>query len=80
MKDLVERAGKEIGDLIVLAFDDVPNSAQVGQMAAEGFEGVKALADAIVHVPKEKRAAALSHLMNKMHERANEGIPALQLE
>ncbi len=76
---LVEQAGKEVGDAIVLVFDDQPNSSQVGQFVTEGFEAFKKLADAIAAVPAEKRAAALSHLLNAIHARANAGIPALQL-
>ncbi|MBZ5703256.1 MAG: hypothetical protein LAN84_15595 [Acidobacteriia bacterium] len=80
MKELVERAGTEIGTLIGMAFDDTPNSSQLGEFFSTGTQAFKDLADTVGQLPKEKRAAAISHFLNKVHERANETIPALELD
>lgn len=80
MKELVERAGTEIGQLVAMAFDDTPNSSQLGQFFATGTQAFKDLADTVGQLPKEKRAAAISHFLNKVHEQANQSIPALELD
>ncbi len=79
-KELVQKAGYELGDLVALVFNDVPNSKEIPQFALVGFEAVKALADAITRVPREQRVAALSHFLAALHARANEIVPALRLE
>jgi len=79
-KEWVEKAGTEIGDVVGMAFDDTPNSSQLGEFFSTGTQGFKDLADTVGQLPKEKRAAAISHFLNKVHQQANESIPALELE
>ena len=57
-KAQVEKARKELKDLIVLVFDDIPNSQQVTQFMSEGFEGMKALADIGIPTAGERLAVA----------------------
>ena len=69
--ELVEKAGAELADLVVLALDDISNRKQIGEFTTEGFEAVRALADGMHGLSKEDRAAAASHLMNALHARVN---------
>jgi len=69
--ELVERAGREVADLIILALDDVSNRVQIVEFTTEGFEAIRALADGLQGLPREDRAAAASHLLNAAHARVN---------
>jgi len=74
-KETVEKAGQEIGDLVVLVLDDVSNKEQLVQFASEGFQAVQAVAG--VGIPTEQKAAIASHLLEGILQRVNERVLTL---
>lgn len=78
LTERVERAGQELGDLVVLALDDISNRTQIAAFTSEGFEAIKALADATRGLPADKRKAAASHLLNALHAKVNAVILPLE--
>jgi len=74
-KETVEKAGQEIGDLVVLVLDDVSNREQLAQFTVEGFQAVQAVAG--IGIPTEHKAAVASHLLEKILARVNERVLTL---
>ena len=74
-KQSVRKAGHEIGDLVVLVIDQVPNRQQITQFTTEGFEAITAIA--AVGIPKEEKAAVATHLAEAILERLNETVLTL---
>lgn len=74
-KITVEKAGKELGDLVRLVVDDVSNTRQIAQFMAEGLEAVKAIA--AIGIPAEHKAAVASHIAEQILKSLNESVLAL---
>ena len=71
------QAGREVGDIIVLLVDDIPNKDQISQLVSEGFQAAMAVAGS--DITGDKKAAVLSHIGQGVMERVNEKVAALQL-
>lgn len=71
------QAGREVGDIIVLMVDEIPNRQQLSQLVTEGFQAAMAVAGS--DITGSQRAAVLSHIGQGVLERLNEKVAALQL-
>lgn len=75
----IDRAAREITDLVGLAFDERPNSSQVGQFAVEGLEAFQAIGDLMGGLLPEQRRAALAHFAARSVVYALGKIPGFKL-
>ena len=69
-KQLVQGAGEEIGDLLVMVVDETPNAQQLGQFLTEGIQAVTALAQ--VGIPTSQREAVVRNILEGALRRVNE--------
>ena len=69
-KETVQKAGAELGDLVVLLLDEISNKEQITQFATEGFEAVTAIAG--VGIPADLKEAVATNLVEAILARVNE--------